>query len=255
MSGLLGRWGLNEGSGTTVADSSGQSVTGTLVGTPGRCRRLRPEWQRADPPTLVSPADGAVGVSTSPDLSVAASDPDGGNLDVTFYGRPSPSATEDFTLVALPDTQNYSATYPSTFTAQTQWIVDQQGSDNIVFVSHLGDITDGGDATPLEWDTADTAMSLLDGHVPYAFAPGNHDKVGGTAVQYNAHFGVSRYSGLSWYGGHYWLRQPQQLRAVRGIGHAVPDPASRGGAVERRPGLGAGCCFRQPGPPGHRLDA
>ena len=31
--GLLGRWGMNETSGTTVADSSGNGVTGTLVGT------------------------------------------------------------------------------------------------------------------------------------------------------------------------------------------------------------------------------
>src|SRR5438309_2249773 len=31
---LLGRWGLNENSGTSVADSSGHGVTGTIVGTP-----------------------------------------------------------------------------------------------------------------------------------------------------------------------------------------------------------------------------
>ena len=31
--GLRGRWGMNEGSGTVVADSSGNNVNGTLVGT------------------------------------------------------------------------------------------------------------------------------------------------------------------------------------------------------------------------------
>src|SRR5205814_1951161 len=32
-SGLLGRWGLNEGSGASVGDSSSHAVTGTIVGT------------------------------------------------------------------------------------------------------------------------------------------------------------------------------------------------------------------------------
>jgi len=27
-----------------------------------------------------------------------------------------------FTIIALPDTQNYSKSYPQTFTAQTQWM-------------------------------------------------------------------------------------------------------------------------------------
>src|SRR5207244_84247 len=31
--GLLGRWGLNEGSGTVAGDSSGHAVTGTIAGT------------------------------------------------------------------------------------------------------------------------------------------------------------------------------------------------------------------------------
>ena len=36
QTGLLGRWGLNEASGSTAADSSGNTVTGTLVGSPSR---------------------------------------------------------------------------------------------------------------------------------------------------------------------------------------------------------------------------
>ena len=31
-SGLLGRWGLNEGTGVVVGDSAGGNVTGTIVG-------------------------------------------------------------------------------------------------------------------------------------------------------------------------------------------------------------------------------
>ena len=36
QTGLLGRWGLNEASGSTAADSSGNTVTGALVGSPSR---------------------------------------------------------------------------------------------------------------------------------------------------------------------------------------------------------------------------
>ena len=38
-------------------------------------------------PTLVSPADDATGVSTSPTLDVTVSDTDWNTTDVTFYGR------------------------------------------------------------------------------------------------------------------------------------------------------------------------
>ena len=36
QAGLMGRWGLNEASGTTAADSSGNAITGNLVATPTR---------------------------------------------------------------------------------------------------------------------------------------------------------------------------------------------------------------------------
>ena len=43
-------------------------------------------------PTLVSPADGASGVSLSPVLSVIPTDPNADPMDVSFYGRPSVEA-------------------------------------------------------------------------------------------------------------------------------------------------------------------
>ena len=48
--------------------------------------------------------------------------------------------------MTIPDTQYYSESYPATFTAQTTWIRDTAATLNTVFVTHLGDITDG--ATP-----------------------------------------------------------------------------------------------------------
>src|SRR5689334_2636738 len=46
----------------------------------------------------------------------------------------------DFTIIALPDTQYYSESYPDTFTAQTQWIVDHASALNIQMVLGLGDV-------------------------------------------------------------------------------------------------------------------
>ncbi len=67
-----------------------------------------PVNQTPDQPVLVRPADGETEVATSPTLEVSVSDPDGDPLNVTFYGRVAGATTpgEDFTLVALPDTQN-----------------------------------------------------------------------------------------------------------------------------------------------------
>jgi hypothetical protein len=44
--GLLGRWGLNEGTGPTVADSSGHNISGTVVGT---------DWTRVAGAPFVQP--------------------------------------------------------------------------------------------------------------------------------------------------------------------------------------------------------
>ena len=68
-------------------------------------------------------------------LSVRATDPDGGALDVRFEGRkrgatvPAAGAGTPFTVVALPDTQNY--TYNNrqgTIVQQAQWVVDTRAS-------------------------------------------------------------------------------------------------------------------------------
>ena len=79
-------------------------------------------------------------------------DPDDDTLDVTFYGREVGTGTgEDFTLIALPDTQNESQYYPEFFTSQTQWIVNNETLENIIFVTHLGDLVNTADNEP-QWD-------------------------------------------------------------------------------------------------------
>src|SRR5258708_29523351 len=87
---------------------------------------------------------------------------------------PSPTPADEFTIVALPDTQFYSSLNPQIFAAQTQWIADHVQDHNIQLVVGLGDIVDaGGDLT--QWQNADAAVRLLSGKVPYMMAIGNHD--------------------------------------------------------------------------------
>ncbi len=90
------------------------------------------------------------------------------------------NAADSFTIVALPDTQNYvnNSANAGLFTQQTQWIADQiliHGNPrNIQFVTHLGDVVSSGNST-LQFDRADTSMSVLDGVIEYGVLPGNHD--------------------------------------------------------------------------------
>ncbi len=114
---------------------------------------------------------------------------------------------DSFSVVILPDTQNYSQFYPAIFTSQTQWIVDNQAALNIQMVIGVGDIVNHAESTT-EWNNATAAANLLDGKVPYAFAIGNHDyanvkPTSRDATMFNKYFGPARYAAYSWYGGNY----------------------------------------------------
>jgi hypothetical protein len=178
-----------------------------------------------NPPSSSSPADGATGISTSPTLTVNVTDPNSQNLTVNFYGKALPSVTPrpTFSIVALPDTQYYSAGLENgtlaMFNSQTQWIVNNRVAQNISFVIGLGDIVQHGNngGNYSEWINANSAVSILDDPtatglpqgIPYSFGVGNHDQGPGgdgspdDTAGYNQYFGFSRYSGKSYYGGHY----------------------------------------------------
>jgi hypothetical protein len=211
-SGLVARWGLNEGSGTVLANSAATvAPNGILTGgavfvTPGA-----PFSLVAPPvPTLVAPGAGAANVARPPTLSASVSDPDSSSHNLRFFGRPQTTAAADFTVVVLPDTQYYSESFPATFAAQAQWIMDNRDALNIEYVAHVGDIVNI--ATQVyQWNNADAAMSLLETPVagfphgmPYCPSVGNHDiAAGGDTTNFNTYFGVSRFQGRSYYGGHF----------------------------------------------------
>jgi Calcineurin-like phosphoesterase/Bacterial Ig domain len=116
------------------------------------------------------------------------------------------SSPGDFTVVMLPDPQNYSQYYPQIFDSQTQWIAANAVAQNIQVVLGVGDIVNNAQAST-EWQNANHSISILDqASVPYAIAIGNHDydslpPTARQATYFNQYFGPSRYSGKPYYGG------------------------------------------------------
>lgn len=114
------------------------------------------------------------------------------------------AAKKPFTLVLLPDTQNYSMKFPEIFRSQTQWIADN--ADSITFVLHQGDITNNNNVE--QWENAVSALFLMDGKVPYTFVAGNHDfGSGGGAANtreselFNKYLPYEKYSKMEGFGG------------------------------------------------------
>ena len=129
QTGLLGVWNLNEGANATLADSSGNAVAGATVNSPTWVSGFEPPPPgntAPNAPTLNAPADAANGISTSPTLDVGVSDPDGGSLTVTYFGRPF--ASGNYVQIAqhsgVTSGTNDSASWSSLGAGQTfQWRV------------------------------------------------------------------------------------------------------------------------------------
>ena len=208
QAGLIGRWGLDEGTGNVANDTSGNAITGNITGSgytwvPGSPFNATVNLP-PDAPQLAAPANGASNVPVSVELSVVVTDPENNPLDVTFYGRPLQAAAgPDFSIVAIPDPQYYASTYPSIYNAQMQWVADNQATNNIVYVASLGDNVDVA-SNLTQWDNADAAYDILDAAgVPYGLTLGNHDGAPSGTGNYNTYFGEARFTGRPYYGGHY----------------------------------------------------
>ena len=174
-----------------------------------------------DAPALLSPADGGE-AALDPTLSVTVAAAGDAPLTVTFRGRAYAPPGDDFTLIAMPDTQFYacgcSGGSTETFGAQTGWVAEQIDLLNVAYVAQLGDCVENGDEDEGEWIVADEAFAAFDedrsafalpvGGLPYGVAVGNHDQSpmgnpDGTSTYYNAYFGYDRFYDRGWYGGYY----------------------------------------------------
>lgn len=128
--------------------------------------------------------------------------------------RLGPAPEDSFTIVVVPDTQEYrgkgtkaepTSTDPVTnpaFDNHVAWIRANLEPQRIVFVSHVGDIVDIN--TPDQWDVARRAMDQLHGLIPYGISVGNHDMTpGGDSSLFQRYFPASRFAEFPWYGGCY----------------------------------------------------
>lgn len=111
-----------------------------------------------------------------------------------------------FTLVVMPDTQylfDDASIHPAPLTASLRWVLDQQQEENIVFLAHLGDVTQNGLAH--EMAAASAEFDAFQGRgVPWSVLAGNHDLPGGTDDQRGRtpwldRFGPSRFAGTPGY--------------------------------------------------------
>jgi hypothetical protein len=117
---------------------------------------------------------------------------------------PLPFVKGSWTLVLLPDIQNYTSSYPEVLNSQTRWIAENREKRNIGFVLQEGDMTNNN--APAEWERARDGFKLLDG-VPYAIATGNHDYTSKDQTVrkslLSAYFPVSLFQNLPTFGGVY----------------------------------------------------
>ena len=116
---------------------------------------------------------------------------------------------QPFTVILLPDTQNYSEKYPDTYLAQTRWVAEHIEEENTRFVIHLGDMVQNSEIEG-EWEIAHRAHLVFDEAeppIPYSVVPGNHDVVHRGEITtwetdlYEKYFGPQRFAGREWYGG------------------------------------------------------
>lgn len=130
---------------------------------------------------------------------------------------PPPGA---FTIVVIPDTQGYrgartKATPDSpdpltnpVFANHIAWIRANVTNQNIVFVSHVGDIVDINNEE--QWSLARQNLDGLMGVVPFGLSTGNHDmKASGDASLFQKHFPAERFKAFPWYGGTFEPEDPK----------------------------------------------
>jgi hypothetical protein len=109
-----------------------------------------------------------------------------GYVETTPQAPFAPSPDAVWSMAVIPDSQNYakSSIHAAKFTQMTEWIRDNREAHNIQVVLHEGDIVNNnrtnnpgsGDQTSVQqWANAKASMSVLDGHLPYIMAAGNHD--------------------------------------------------------------------------------
>jgi len=129
-------------------------------------------------------------------------------LAVALVLSASPALASQFMVSMLGDTEDYTKTVPLEpgFRAMTKWTADNAVANNIVFLTHAGDIV-GDETLPpdrnlLQWTRADAAFDVLDNLAPqltYSASQGNHDLESfapppGVPTRFHEFYGETRYT-------------------------------------------------------------
>jgi hypothetical protein len=146
--------------------------------------------------------------------------------------RPLPALPAGaFTIVVIPDTQSYrgkgcKATPDSqdpvtnvNLEAQVKWIRDHLKDQNIVFVSHVGDIVDKD--TKAQWEIVKQNFDTLRGLVPFGLTVGNHDMSSkGDAHLFQQYFPASSFASYPWYLGSFTHDRADQTISANNVNSA-----------------------------------
>ncbi|WP_238006649.1 LamG-like jellyroll fold domain-containing protein [Dactylosporangium sp. AC04546] len=112
-----------------------------------------------------------------------------------------------FTIAVLPDTQylfDEDSSQPEPLRQTFEYLVRERDETNIVFMAHLGDVTEHG--SEHEIALASDTFRRLDGRMSYSVLAGNHDIRSSTDDQrgdsaYLRAFGPARYAKMPTFGG------------------------------------------------------
>lgn len=107
----------------------------------------------------------------------------------------------DFSFAVIPDTQELARSYPEKMKEMAQWLADHKETYNIELAMQVGDLVNSNSSAS-EWEAAAEGLSVLDGVIPYVFAPGNHDTPSDrNTSMFNTYFPYEKYSAQETFGG------------------------------------------------------
>ena len=179
---LVARWGLNEGSGTTVFDSIAIPATGTIVGSGFTWTSNAPFNLNLNPPTLTDPGNQASAEGDVISLPIVASDPDPGQT-LTYSASNLPNG-----LSIHPTTGVIAGTVSFTAAAGSPYSVTVTATDNgwparndqaaftwaVTNINRAPNVANPGNQSDAEIDAITLAIAATDpdGDVP-SFAASN----------------------------------------------------------------------------------
>lgn len=156
----------------------------------------------------------SLGIGAAPAATAASASSSQDPYDVTKVSgngggswRPDAESPR-FTVVVMPDTQylfDQDRIHPAPLEASLRYVLDSCDDENIVFLAHLGDLTQNGLAN--EFAAVGGVFRLLDRkHAAYSVLAGNHDVGSSTTDQrgdtpYLDTFGPKRFAGSPTYRG------------------------------------------------------